>query len=403
MAGVKPVKPASLKADYQKELKRLHKIIKQGEAKGFSFPINALPKEPKTITQASVNRLQKITSDSLYKKATKLDESSNIQPIKTPSSKNGKTPISEIKTPSLSLNTGKAPKQEPTELEIEYQKQRNRIRGLVRRMEKRGFQAYKPKEAFGRIPRKITEKDVERISNITADEIYENSFWINPKSGAIFPGKMGRYVLRREAGLKAAKTRKHNEAIREAEEQFIDALENDPYGIADILEERAALKEENIKASTRKTKTPKTKEELPNATKVVIENLLDSIEPFSTLTLDSIREEINNWKPLSSWSEPFVEIKRRDKDTLSRIIEGAINNYGLEGVARNLEANAVEIIPLIHEILYGSGSKEHDFGTGRNQVNEDLVRVASVIKGGALTMQEARDLHDMTEEMEVNN
>ena len=61
MAGIKPVKPASLKADYAKELKRLQRFIKRAEAKGFSFPINAIPQKPKRITRASVKRLQDIT------------------------------------------------------------------------------------------------------------------------------------------------------------------------------------------------------------------------------------------------------------------------------------------------------------------------------------------------------
>lgn len=273
MAEIKPVKSVSLKADYQKELKRLQRFIKNAEKKGFSFPINSIPNTPKRITKASVNRLKQITPYALYKKSTYI--------------------IPETGEVIAGITAAPKSAQKPSKKEIE---------------------SY-------------------RTSKLSANDL--------PK------------------GRK--------------------------------------------KKTAHKTTKAKSKSEIPQESKVIMENLIDSIEPFSTSTLEWAREEIRNWHSSSSFSEMIIPYKERDKNTLSSIIEGAINEYGLENVARRIEENASEVTALIQEILYASGSKEHHFGTGRNQVNEDLTRITAIVKGGPLTPEEARKLHDMQESLEVNN
>ena len=54
---------------YNKELRRLRSFISRKEKKGFQFSSTAIPTKPKKITKASVRRLAKITTESLYKKA----------------------------------------------------------------------------------------------------------------------------------------------------------------------------------------------------------------------------------------------------------------------------------------------------------------------------------------------
>ena len=51
------------------------------EKQGYVLPDDLLPSIPKKITQASINRLKKITSESIYKKSKKLDfETGEITP-----------------------------------------------------------------------------------------------------------------------------------------------------------------------------------------------------------------------------------------------------------------------------------------------------------------------------------
>ena len=59
-----------LKAEYEKQLRRIKRFVREATKRGFEFPENAVPKHPKLITEASVRRVARITPDTLYKKAT---------------------------------------------------------------------------------------------------------------------------------------------------------------------------------------------------------------------------------------------------------------------------------------------------------------------------------------------
>ena len=54
---------------YSAQVKRIKNFIRRAEKRGYIFNENTLPTKPKRITQASVRRLQKLTSQQLYKKA----------------------------------------------------------------------------------------------------------------------------------------------------------------------------------------------------------------------------------------------------------------------------------------------------------------------------------------------
>lgn len=69
----KPRNPRKLtpnQQEYQKELQRIQRFIKRAQSRGYTFPENIIPARPKRITKASVERLQKLKPDVLYKKAT---------------------------------------------------------------------------------------------------------------------------------------------------------------------------------------------------------------------------------------------------------------------------------------------------------------------------------------------
>jgi len=66
-------KPTALQQEYAKQRKRIRQFITRAEKRGYEFPESALPQKPKRITKASVERLRKITPESLYKKAIGVD------------------------------------------------------------------------------------------------------------------------------------------------------------------------------------------------------------------------------------------------------------------------------------------------------------------------------------------
>ena len=59
--------------EYNRQRKRIQNFISRNKKRGFLFDENILPKTPKRVTKASVNRLKKLTPEKLYSKAKHLD------------------------------------------------------------------------------------------------------------------------------------------------------------------------------------------------------------------------------------------------------------------------------------------------------------------------------------------
>lgn len=70
-----------IQQQYRKERRRIQNAMNRLEKQGYVLPKDLLPSMPKKVTQASINRLKKITSESIYKKSKKLDfETGEITP-----------------------------------------------------------------------------------------------------------------------------------------------------------------------------------------------------------------------------------------------------------------------------------------------------------------------------------
>lgn len=74
----KSQKQIEIEKQYKKEVNRLNRFIKQAEKRGYRFPQNAIPRQIKKPTKASIERLKKIKSTDLYAKATALSESGKV-------------------------------------------------------------------------------------------------------------------------------------------------------------------------------------------------------------------------------------------------------------------------------------------------------------------------------------
>lgn len=60
---------SAVEKEYYKNRNRVQRFMREAEKRGYSFQKNTLPDVPKKITQASVNRLKKLTPKELYKKS----------------------------------------------------------------------------------------------------------------------------------------------------------------------------------------------------------------------------------------------------------------------------------------------------------------------------------------------
>lgn len=70
-----------IQQQYRKERRRIQNAMNRLEKQGYVLPEDLLPSMPKKVTQNSINRLKKITSESIYKKSKKFDfETGEITP-----------------------------------------------------------------------------------------------------------------------------------------------------------------------------------------------------------------------------------------------------------------------------------------------------------------------------------
>ena len=67
--GKTKYKSADIKTQYLKERRRIQQFLYRAKKRGYEFAKNVLPKIPKTVTEKSIARLQKISPTSLYEKA----------------------------------------------------------------------------------------------------------------------------------------------------------------------------------------------------------------------------------------------------------------------------------------------------------------------------------------------
>lgn len=217
-----------------------------------------------------------------------------------------------------------------------YQKELRRLKQFIRRTEKRGF--HYAEDIIPEKPKRITKKSIEHLQKLTPQVLYERATYKDPMTGAELTGTEGRQLERKRAAFKGAKTKSKSKGKSKRKNPEIPDVGN-----------------------------------LPVATYEIIEN---------------IREEIRKWAPSSGWMEFFADKKRRDKNILENMFEGAIRQEGENVIAARLEAHSYGITLIIQEILYGSDN---------DQINNDFARFSQILLGRSLTVNESIELANAQE------
>lgn len=71
-------KTSKVRAEYNKERRRIQNFLRRAEKRGYIGTEDILPPVPKTVTQASVRRLRKLTANELYKKMKFVDRETGV-------------------------------------------------------------------------------------------------------------------------------------------------------------------------------------------------------------------------------------------------------------------------------------------------------------------------------------
>lgn len=342
--AIKKPKLTTNEQAYKRELKRIKQFIRRAEKRGFNYIDNVIPEKPVKITKKSVRQLQKLTPTELYKRATYKDPNtgavlSGIQGRELEMERRGRSHGEAYRPSTAKARVMSTMPTKLTERERAYMKERTRIRVMQRRLEKRGY-VFSP-DFLSKNPADITPAELRKIRKIDSKTIYYHATYVDPETGKTVSGLVGRALERSRAGKKAYETRLRNEAERE---------------------------KSNPKPPTGGT--------LPTQTDVVLDTILDMIA---------------NWSPNSGWMDWIEEIKENDKNILERMLRGAINSEGRDSVAQRLEANAVEAIALVNEILYGSD------GQYGQEVNRHFAEFEEILIGRSLTVDESIEISNIQE------
>jgi hypothetical protein len=330
-----------LEKEYRKARKRIKQLIARAENRGFAFPVSILPKEVKRVTAKSVERLQKITPESIYKKAVYIDpetgktvkgtEGRKIERSRAARKHGSKQPT---RTASKKTQGGGSVSNANIRPRSEIDKELERVNKLITNLKdtakQRGYLF--PKGFFEELEENARKMDIDSLKGITEASVLgsEKSRFKDPRTGTIF------------TGLEGLKIEAHRKKLDEQHKLSLGT---------DVSE--------------------------------------------TTKVLDLVKEYINNWSPSNLWTGWFSEVKGNDKKILQRILEGAISAEGKEAVAQRIQDNATEIWELLEAVLYNSGGEN-----GRNTITFDLVRFSAIIMGRPLTQGESEFLTDLSEQSE---
>ena len=144
-----------------------------------------------------------------------------------------------------------------TPLQAEYIKQERRIKSFVRRATKRGF--IFPENIIPERPKRITQKAVERLREMTAPSLYKEAQYVEPSTGEVVSGYQGRKSERRRAARKGRRKAKTYKGTRYeqygmpeepiAPKPYLETEDPDFYSDAVILNFKGILSQFNAKGA----------------------------------------------------------------------------------------------------------------------------------------------------------
>lgn len=102
-------------------------------------------------------------------------------------------------------------------------------------------------------------------------------------------------------------------------------------------------------AETRKVRKAKKAQRAGPQLDLPVEAESDEDLPLYTdLVLQQVEDMIDNWEPPSTWSEWFAETKRRDRNTLKSMLDGAISANGRDAVAKGVRNTLPQLSVLLN-------------------------------------------------------
>lgn len=239
--------------------------------------------------------------------------------------------------------------------QLEYMKELRRINQAVRRAEKRGYRFVE--EVVPPTPKRVTKKAIQTLKEITPPKLYAKAQYLDEHTGKVVSGQEGRKLEAQARATKAVETRKRKAGFPK------------------------------VKPNNRgKDSDTNSEQYYPNGGAIIYSNVLEQfIQRLSEPPQDYY---VTRWGKKASKDLSTVEASERAKHTLLSITNSAVEREGKEAVGWRLEQNADTVNTLVTYILYGSNS---------SAIASACSELASIINGGALSLEQLQDIADQEE------
>lgn len=233
-----------------------------------------------------------------------------------------------------------------------YSKQVNRIKQFIARAEKRGFRF--EADIIPQTPKRITKTAINRLKNLTPAKLYEKATAIDYETGEIISGTEGRRNERKESAKRGQETRKRKAGKGTINDSYYSSGDDSYY---------------------------------PNGGDIIYNNV---VEDFIQKLQEPISEDyVNRWGKKARRQSNLIQEVNQAKTTLLSLVYETINSVGKSELGWRLEANADEVYDCTNYLLYASSSSEG--------INSATTRLARIINGGALSMEQLSDLAEQDE------
>ena len=307
--------------------------------------------------------------------------------------------------------------------QLAYEKELKKLKNRIKTAEKAGY--IFPENFIPEKPTKVYKKDIQALSKLKGAILRRKAeFFVDKRTGEAFTGSEGVKIQSYRASLKAKETnhRKQrkkdfvdkyyaqqfghlsNEESKSVRERFFELSEEEQTEIVDLFYQSLSKEEKKLlfKKIEQKESERQYDRTVPEAES--IDQWEDGFTPSEVdNVLANIEEQLNRWSPSPNWTPSLAGVKENDKNIVQSMYEGALSEYGREGLAQILQGKASQINSLLGEILYASGDKEGNFKDGNTRVNFDINLFASLLNDKPLSIHQSERLTELAESMELNN
>lgn len=238
-----------------------------------------------------------------------------------------------------------------------------KLKRKAKGINKRGYTIILPEQ-----PEKVTQSAFKKLQKIY-ENIYEFARYYDPLQDKYIKGTERRFQERQIAARKGWEKRR----AREAMEFWDENRQSDKESFADIAKR---VREQGANPEWGEVLAMPTEEEA---------------------IFDMVYEWVENWAVSPVWSSELSQLKREDRNLLKSVIDGAVAELGKLQVCLNLKGKTTEYMGLVQEVLYASGTKFKD--DGRQGIQERINRIAAILWGRPLTVDESIVLTNISERM----